>query len=81
MLIGPVKVINKGSPCSCGCKGQDPWHKASYRRVVHVRVKEGQTLGEASEGTVSMPYSTQPVRVVRKHTLWWVDPSSIVYDK
>ena len=23
-----------GKNCDCGCKGKDPWHKSSFRRVI-----------------------------------------------
>lgn len=75
--VGPVKVWNRTAPCRCGCKGQDPWHKERYSRVI--TLDEGST----TSGTVKMPYSTQPVRVVKdpKFDMWDVVRSSIVFDK
>lgn len=67
------RIINRLGPCRCGCQGQDPWHKETYWRVVTV-------TGEG-EGTVRMPYSTQPVRVTLDKYYWYVDRDSIVYDK
>jgi hypothetical protein len=82
--IGPVMIVNKAEACGCGCHGQDPWHKASYQRVV--TLDEGST----TRGTVRMPYSTQPVRVwlhpsslnhMLKYQMWFVVRTSIVFDK
>ena len=70
-------IINKLEVCGCGCHGSDPWHRSEYRRVV-------KTTPGSLEGTVIMPYSTKPVRVVRdtpNGIVWVVDRSSIVFDK
>lgn len=67
------RIINRLGPCRCGCQGQDPWHKETYWRVV--------TVTGDGEGTVRMPYSTQPVRVTLDKYFWNVDRNSIVYDK
>jgi hypothetical protein len=73
------QILNKLEPCCCGCHGQDPWHRATYRRIV-TRLSE-------TEGTVRMPYSTQPVRITRKdfggglYGAWIVDRNSINFDK
>jgi len=29
-----VKLTNRMSPCRCGCNGTDPWHQATYERVL-----------------------------------------------
>lgn len=72
-----VKIWYKWpDPCSCGCQGQDPWHKASYRRTITL------DEGSATSGTVSLPFSTKPVKVTFQHgSVWLVDRSSIVFDK
>lgn len=78
------RIINKLTACNCGCQGQDPWHKATYLRSVN------QTT--PTEGTVRMPYSSQPVRVTRQYYgltvsnrpsfgSWIVDRDSIVWDR
>lgn len=38
-------ITTRLTSCRCGCKGQDPWHKASYKRVVRNRchVSEDRT--------------------------------------
>lgn len=78
-------IINRATVCNCGCHGSDPWHRSTYHRVV--------TQISDTEGTVQMPYSTQPVRVTRDflgigeksgkpiYGAWVVDRDSIVYDK
>jgi len=72
-------ILNKLKPCGCGCHGSDPWHKATYRRVV--------TITSSTTGTVKLPYSTKPVRVTRHDYgegvfgCWIVDVSSIDFDK
>lgn len=31
----PWVVVRRGlTPCTCGCAGRDPWHRARYRRAV-----------------------------------------------
>jgi len=72
-------IINKTETCNCGCGGNDPWHRLTYRRVV--------TKSSETEGTVRMPYSSKPVRVTRKKYrngefgMWRVDRESIVFDR
>jgi len=29
-----VQIVKRIDPCTCGCKGQDPWHKQFYKRIV-----------------------------------------------
>ncbi len=65
------------NPCNCGCQGQDPWHRATYKRVVK-NIKD--TFG-STEGFVKLPFSTKPVRVVKTCGVWVVDKSSITFDK
>jgi hypothetical protein len=60
------RILNRAKPCSCGCLGQDPWHKAWFWRVV--------TVVAPGEGTVRMPYSRQPVRPRRRHRAHAVQP-------
>ena len=73
-------IVNNAEVCRCGCHGSDPWHRSLYKRTV--------TVTGQDEGTVKMPYSTQPVRVtqayygdVKLSNLWDVDRDSIVWDK
>lgn len=70
-----AKVINRFKPCTCGCKGTDPWHRSEYSRVI--------TLIEPDRGTVKLPMSSQPVTVIKSpHTgLWIVDRDSIIFDR
>ena len=76
------RIVNKDATCNCGCGGGDPWHKRSYRRVV--------TQTSDTTGTVRMPYSTQPVPVMRDsfevdgkilYGGWAVVRDLIVWDK
>lgn len=81
MASKAVMILNRMHKCNCGCGGSDPWHKRYYRRVV--------TQITDVEGTVQMPYSTQPVRVTRRivdasrgvYCSWTVDRDSVVFDK
>lgn len=75
-------IINKLETCTCGCKGRDPWHQKEYSRAVK-KISE-------TEGTVRLPFSKQPVRVIRRLYVtekgscfgaWCVDRASIVFDK
>lgn len=78
---GPQHILNNVTPCRCGCKGRDPWHKSWYRRVVR-DIKDLPNGGR--EGLVRMPYSTQPVRVFQGtsgSSVWTVDKDSIEHDK
>lgn len=70
--------------CNCGCRGTDPWHRRSYRRVV--------TVGsDPTRGTVSLPWTSHPVPVTRTDYVsdtgrivygdWWFDPDKIVCDR
>jgi|TARA_Y100000289_G_scaffold62881_1_gene72668 hypothetical protein len=34
MAPGKKRVVARLSSCGCGCKGQDPHHRPTYRRVV-----------------------------------------------
>lgn len=78
-------ILNRFKPCSCGCKGQDPWHKASYRRQVIL-------TPNYLVGYVMLPFSTKPVKVERDSFYgpttgrlcfgaWVVDRDSIIFDK
>jgi hypothetical protein len=74
--IGPVTIFNRDEACQCGCKGQDPWHQWTYKRVITL------DPNSATTGTVRMPYSTKPVGVyLTPFGIWNIDKSSIVYDK
>jgi hypothetical protein len=44
-----TQLVIRARPCNCGCQGQDPWHRASYRRVVTL------LPGSDTEGTVQHP--------------------------
>jgi hypothetical protein len=66
-----TRIIYRLRPCTCGCKGQDPWHRSEYIRRI--------TLSDDSTGTVRLPMSSTPV-TVRKSALtglWIVDRDSI----
>jgi len=70
--------VSRVEKCGCGCRGEDPWHKSSYRRTITVTGTDGEGR---RVGTVQLPMSTQPVRVVEGDFGWNIDRSSIVYDK
>ena len=82
-MITQQTIINKTSPCNCGCQGQDPWHRRTYQRTV---MQTSDTTG-----IVRLPYSTQRVEVVREAHIsarnilvygpWIVDRESIIWDK
>jgi hypothetical protein len=69
------KVIYRLKPCTCGCKGQDPWHRMEYLRVIK--------LESPTQGTVRLPMSSKPVTVRKSDLtgLWLVDRDSIVFDR
>ena len=33
-MMGPQYVLMRKGKCNCGCKGRDPWHAMSIKRVV-----------------------------------------------
>ena len=33
-MMSSSLIINRDNPCTCGCRGTDPWHRKSYRRQV-----------------------------------------------
>ena len=83
------QIIARLSPCNCGCQGQDPWHKSTYRRVVRnvEQVSEFRQRGE-----VRLPQSSKPVVVYREgfysekcgrvlYGAWIVDRSTIIHDR
>lgn len=73
-------IMNRLTPCGCGCKGRDPWHRASFRRVVTdlcscapfgaalARTKTQPSMGLqpiAEMGHAHVPGYPRAVRVVR----------------
>ena len=59
-------------PCTCGCKGRDPWHQRDYRRVIRrikrVRgecvVRSGVAGTYDAVGWARLPHARRPIRVV-----------------
>jgi hypothetical protein len=85
-LTNRERVVNRMTPCTCGCHGQDPWHLRYYKRVV--------TQHSATRGTVTLPGCTKSVVVNRRYYphfntdgslcyaaygSWIVDPSTKVW--
>lgn len=74
-----VKIINRLSPCKCGCKGSDPQHAATFLRVLrNVKNEAGTTktaFGSHTEyvksATVRLPWGV--VRVVASPHTYWKD--------
>ena len=72
------RIILRTEPCRCGCKGKDPGHAASVKRVVHEihEVSEEQSPWNkhtdqiqsriAQRGWIKMPYGQ--VEVFRRVT-------------
>ena len=67
-------ITKRLDPCTCGCKGSDPWHLKSYKRVLYDdREEMGQCFVPAIGGeqkhdrvaTVAVPWSDERVKVVR----------------
>lgn len=71
---GRKTVIMRVEPCRCGCKGADPWHRSTFKRVI----RDAQLLdrpvyrwgidGVASvytvaTGTIRCPWGDQQVRL------------------
>jgi len=69
------KITARVSPCRCGCKGRDPWHAATFRRVVHsvesaTGTADVRDLGETeitARGTVTAPWGDQSVVRITMH--------------
>lgn len=65
---GMALIVARDTPCRCGCKGTDPWHRRSFlRRLRDVRVQTGAWKMERFDrvATVAMPWGTATViRVV-----------------
>lgn len=68
-----TRITARLKPCTCGCQGQDPWHRAHYDREI--------TLTSDTQGTIRLPMSTQPVVVKKWCGVWFVDRDSIIFDK
>jgi hypothetical protein len=86
-------ITYRFKPCNCGCKGSDPWHKTTYRRVVrNVRemtgvmvTRDGYPKEYRAIGYVTLPMSTKPVQVCDcsegVYPFWIVDYSNLEMDK
>lgn len=64
------RTIRRDKPCGCGCKGTDPWHRRTFKRIVRdIEVIDGVDFrGNGSvrfvdvvRGTVQMPWGKQEV--------------------
>lgn len=76
-------ITKRMKPCNCGCKGRDPWHKESYRRVLRNKLPsagdvrtawEDQTPIQA-EAVASFPWGETRVVQMRKapgRPAWWM---------
>lgn len=57
-----------GGTCTCGCKGDDPWHDTHYRRVVRGITETRKDLGNGrfsvAVGTARFPWGVETVRRV-----------------
>lgn len=67
-------ITRRLSPCTCGCKGSDSWHRPNFQRKLRdERVESGKCEVSALSrevaydrvARVSMPWSEEPVAVVR----------------
>ena len=67
----PQRIVNRLTPCNCGCKGSDSWHRSEYKRCVTVTetmnpaVNEGPDLRRVvlAVGTAKMPYGVEDVEL------------------
>ena len=84
-----TRILYRLEPCTCGCGGEDPWHRTSYdRRIRNIENIDGRArvrgLGEVrfvSHGLAKLPFSSKPVRVVKlESNLWFVDYNSIDFN-
>jgi hypothetical protein len=62
-MTAKVTITKRIDPCNCGCQGQDPQHKQSYKRVLHEeRVETGSCKVKA------YGYSSGPAKYDRVAT-------------
>lgn len=47
--VKAARIHNRSERCLCGCKGQDAWHKRSFKRNVQV-TSERMEVSSASKG-------------------------------
>lgn len=58
-----TKITLRYEPCNCGCKGTDPWHARTVKRVVRDSQDANFGGGQHGErGCIRMPWGTQPVK-------------------
>lgn len=66
----PVKVT-RNKPCNCGCHGKDPWHAATFLRIVKNIVEVPVGMIDPNEcrkvviatGEIQAPWGTQAVQL------------------
>ena len=83
-----VNIDARFTPCRCGCKGKDPWHAATFRRVVHDQVpvrdgpeKQGRvgrlTWRVVARGRARFPWGDEEVLRVEAGTVSsWMLPDA-----
>ena len=81
-----TRIIARHKPCTCGCRGQDPWHARTFDRVIRdvkdlfvEPIVDGNIIREIyREGVVTLPWGDE--RVVEcgvglvdstNRTKWW----------
>jgi len=86
------RIVARFAPCNCGCKGQDPRHAKSYRRMIRNRksscgVATVQGLGDmeySQTGTASLPMEDAASTVVVRLAVsgcWVIDRNQLKYDR
>lgn len=80
-------VIARIEPCTCGCKGSDPWHRSNFRRVLRnveelpagssARIRAyGDARPVSKRARVSLPWGTATavlVVVAGRNFAWFVE--------
>lgn len=89
MLTGLRRIDNKLDTCTCGCRGRDPQHKLSYKRVVRdvrrldaaerVTTRDGRSIRIIARGTAAHPAEDQP-QPIGLQVMWLWDPESLGID-
>ncbi len=84
--MATTRITRRVDPCDCGCQGKDPWHAKTFDRVItdirdergRATSYEGVGLDYDKVGTVSAPWSDEPVVVVRQIFEWDNKKTSVI---
>ncbi len=90
-MIKQVVIKYRVGPCTCGCKGEDPWHLKKYTRNIHnIKNSAGQATVTAHhgpwdvrrEGVAQLPWGkTRVVEIAAPNGHlkgWYIDRDSML---